>query len=110
MNGTVKNDQLTKIITQKYIAHMPWLPLEAWSDHRRLGLPFFENIAVELPNNYLPDLTSSNYMTNSVRFFPQRLKYPSSLPNTNPDGYAIATGFLSNGKDEVLTPLWWAKK
>lgn len=110
MNGTVKNDQLTKIITQKYIAHMPWLPLEAWSDHRRLGLPFFENIAVELPNNDLPDLTSSNYMTNSVRFFPQRLKYPSSLPNTNPDGYAIATGFLSNGKDEVLTPLWWAKK
>lgn len=110
MNGTVKNDQLTKIITQKYIAHMPWLPLEAWSDHRRLGLPFFENIAVELPNNDLPDLTSSNYMTNSVRFFPQRLKYPSSLPNTNPDRCAIATGFLSNGKDEVLTPLWWAKK
>src|SRR5690606_22491949 len=46
-NGTVKNDALTKIITQKYIANMPWLPLEAWSDHRRLGLPFFENPAVE---------------------------------------------------------------
>jgi ATP-dependent Clp protease ATP-binding subunit ClpB len=70
----------------------------------------YGKVAVELPNNDLPDLTSSNYMTNSVRFFPQRLKYPSSLPNTNPDGYAIATGFLSNGKDEVLTPLWWAKK
>ena len=37
------NDHLTKIITQKFIANTPWLPLETWSDHRRLGLPFFEN-------------------------------------------------------------------
>lgn len=48
-NGTVKNDLLTKVITQKYIAQFPWLPLEAWNDHRRLGLPFFENPAVENP-------------------------------------------------------------
>ena len=40
-NGTVNNDKLTKIISQKYLAQVPWLPLEAWSDHRRLGLPFF---------------------------------------------------------------------
>jgi hypothetical protein len=108
-NGTVNNDQLTKIITQKYIAQVPWLPLEAWNDHRRLGLPFFENIAVEQPNTDMPDLTTSNYMTNSIKFFPQRLKYPSSLENTNPDGYADAVNFLG-GPDAVLTPLWWAKK
>lgn len=106
----MKNDKLTKIITQKYIAQVPWLPLEAWSDRRRLGLPFFENIAVELPNNDLPNLTASNYMTNSVKNFPQRLKYPSSLQNTNSEGYETAVGFLSNGQDAVLTPLWWAKK
>jgi hypothetical protein len=108
-NGAVKNDHLTKIITQKFIAQNPWLPLEAWSDHRRLGLPFFENPAVENPLVNMPALTSSNYMTSDVKFFPQRLKYPSSLPASNADGYQQAVGFLG-GPDEVLTPLWWAKK
>lgn len=108
-NGTAKNDALTKIITQKYLAQVPWLPLEAWNDHRRLGLPFMENPAVDLPILTLPDLTASNYNTNHVRFFPQRLKYPSSLTNSNPDGYDQAVGFLG-GPDEVLTPLWWAQK
>ena len=37
---------MTKIFTQKYIAQVPWLPEEVWSDHRRIGLPFFENQAV----------------------------------------------------------------
>ncbi|WP_276496670.1 SusD/RagB family nutrient-binding outer membrane lipoprotein [Pontibacter litorisediminis] len=108
-NGTVKNDHLTKIITQKYIAQFPWLPLEAWSDHRRLGLPFFENPAIENPLPNLPALTSANYMESKVAFFPQRLKYPSTLENTNPAGYQQAVGFLE-GPDAVSTPLWWAKK
>ncbi len=106
--GAVKNDRLTKIITQKFIAQTPWLPLETWSDHRRLGLPFFENPAVEIPLPNLPALTSSNYMTSSIKFFPQRLKYPSSLQNSNPAGYEKAKGLLG-GEDAVLTPLWWAK-
>ena len=38
--GKALNDQLTKIITQKFIANTPWLPLENWSDHRRTGLRF----------------------------------------------------------------------
>lgn len=108
-NGAVRNDLLAKIITQKYIAQLPWLPLETWSDHRRLGLPFFENPAVDLPITTLPDLTTSNYMTNSVKFFGQRLKYPSSLVNSSPEGYQQAVSLLG-GADEVLTPLWWAKK
>lgn len=108
-NGTVKNDQLTKVITQKYLAQLPWLPLEAWNDHRRLGLPFFENPAVDLPITDLPELSSSNYMTSSIKFFPQRLKYPSSLENSNPEGYSEAVNLLG-GADAVLTPLWWAKK
>ncbi len=108
-NGTVKNDHLTKIITQKFIAQTPWLPLEAWNDQRRLGLPFFENPAIEnvLPN--LPALNNSNYMTSNVKFFPQRLRYPSSLQTTNAPGYQQALTALG-GPDEVLTPLWWAKK
>ncbi|RZK64009.1 MAG: SusD/RagB family nutrient-binding outer membrane lipoprotein, partial [Pedobacter sp.] len=108
-NGSVKNDLLTKIITQKFIAQTPWLPLEAWSDQRRLGLPFFENPAIEnnLPN--LPALTTATYMTSSVKFFPQRLRYPANLQNSNGSGYAQAVSALG-GPDEVLTPLWWAKK
>lgn len=109
MNGAVKNDLLTKIITQKFIAQTPWLPLETWNDHRRLGLPFFENPAIEnpLPNN--PGITEGTFMTNQVNFFPQRLKYPSSLANNVPEGYQQAVQHLG-GEDSVFTPLWWAKQ
>lgn len=108
-NGTVRNDQLTKIITQKFIAQTPWLPLEAWNDHRRLGLPFIENPAIENPLVTMPALNSSNYMTSNVKFFPQRLIYPSGLKNSNAAGYEQAKGFLG-GPDDVFTSLWWAKK
>lgn len=108
-NGEVSNDHLTKIITQKYLAQLPWLPLEAWNDHRRLGLPFFENPAVDRPITNLPGLSPSNYMTSKIEFFPQRLKYPSGLQNTNPDGYEQALQHLG-GEDAVLTPLWWAQQ
>lgn len=104
----IRNDKLTKIITQKFIANTPWLPLETWSDQRRLGLPFFENPAVETPLPNLPNLNSSNFMTNSVKNFPQRLPYPSSFRNSDPNGYTKAVQLLG-GADEVLTPLWWAK-
>lgn len=107
-NGTVRNDLLTKIITQKFLAQVPWLPLEAWSDHRRLGLPFFENPAVELPIEGIPALNASNCMTNSWAFFPQRVSYPSFLKNNVPDGYNQAVSLLG-GEDKILTPLWWAK-
>ena len=107
-SGSVRNDHLTKIITQKYLAQLPWLPLETWSDHRRLGLPFFENPAVELAMPDLPALNSGNYTTSSIQFLPQRLKYPASLKNSNADGYSKAVAAL-NGADAVLTPLWWAQ-
>lgn len=107
-NGAVRNDHLTKILTQKYIAQTPWLPLETWSDHRRLGLPFFENVVLEAPIQTLPALNNSNYMTSSQQFFPQRLKYPSGLQNSNVNGYKQAVSALG-GPDATLTPLWWAQ-
>ncbi|MBK1898273.1 SusD/RagB family nutrient-binding outer membrane lipoprotein [Chryseobacterium paridis] len=107
-NGAFKNDKLTKIITQKYLANMPWLPLESWNDHRRLGLPFFENPAIETPLINLPAITTGNYMTNSIKNFPQRLRYPSSFRNSDPNGYLKAVQLLG-AEDAVLTPLWWAK-
>lgn len=107
-NGTVNNDHLTKIITQKFIAQTPWLPLETWSDHRRLGLPFFENVVLEAPIQTLPALTNANYMTSNQQFFPQRMKYPSGLQNSNVNGYKQAVSALG-GTDATLTPLWWAQ-
>lgn len=107
--GSVKNDLLNKIITQKYLAQTPWLPLEAWSDHRRLGLPFFENPAVENPLPDLPALNPGNVMTNQVGFFGQRLKYPSYLENNVPVGFGQAVDLLG-GPNEVHTPLWWAQQ
>ncbi len=108
-NGTVKNDQLTKIITQKFIANLPWLPLESWNDHRRLGLPFFENPAIEVSLTQMPDLTQANYMTNSIKFYPQRLPYPSNFKSGSSQGYNTAVSLLG-GEDKVFTPLWWAKQ
>ena len=108
-NGTVKNDLLTKIITQKFIAQTPYLPLETWSDQRRLGLPFFENPAIEVPLTNMPQLTTGNYMTNSVEFFGQRLKYPSNFDSNIPGGYSQAISELG-GPDSVFTPLWWAQQ
>ena len=107
--GAIKNDHLTKVITQKYIAHLPWAPLEAWNDKRRLGLPFFENPAIENPAPNLPDLTLSSFMTSNVKFFPQRVRYPTSLRIGSPKGYEQAVAHLG-GPDAVLTPLWWALK
>lgn len=106
--GKALNDRLTKIITQKFIANMPWLPMESWSDHRRLGLPFFETPAVEQPLVNMPDLSRTNYMNQTIKFFPQRLKFPASFETNSPEGYKQAVTVL-NGEDNVFTPLWWAK-
>lgn len=106
--GKSLNDQLSKIITQKYIANMPYLPLEGWSDYRRLGLPFMETPAVEDPIPEIPELTPATYDKQIVKFFPQRLKFPSSLSNSNPEGYKRAVELL-DGPDNVFTPIWWAK-
>lgn len=106
--GKALNDKLTKIISQKFIANTPWLPLETWSDFRRLGLPFFETPTIEEPLINMPDLNKNNYTKASVKFYPQRLKYPSSLESSSPEGYKQAVQLL-DGEDAVLTPLWWAK-
>ena len=103
------NDHLTKIITQKFIANVPWLPLESWSDHRRLGLPFFETPAVEKPLDNMLHLTKTGYETASIDYYPQRLPLPTNISSTNKPGHASALQALG-GPDGVFTPLYWAKK
>ena len=107
------NTQLAKIITQKYIAQTPYGTLEMWNDRRRLGLPWFD-----LPNNETSFVgadmestwTNETYINGqNISVFPQRLRYPSSLQNADPAGYAKALELLG-GPDNTLTPLWWAIK
>lgn len=109
--GAYNNDALTKIITQKYIAQVPWLPEEAWSDHRRLGLPFFENQAVEKdynPLNQVP-LTVATSKETRLEFYPKRYRYPANIQTNNLEGYQQALKLLG-GPDLTSTPLWWNLK
>lgn len=106
--GAYNNDALTKILTQKYIAQVPWLPEEAWSDHRRLGLPFFENQAVEKDYNTLNQvpLTVATSKETRWEFYPKRYRYPANIQTNNQEGYQQALQLLG-GPDLTTTPLWW---
>lgn len=108
--GKALNDHLTKIITQKFIAQTPYLVLEMWSDFRRLGLPFFEIPANEssMIGSDMVNVWNPNSWKDGQKweFYPQRMRYPSSLENADPEGYKQAVELLG-GSDNIITPLWW---
>ena len=108
--GKALNDHLTKIITQKFIAQTPYLVLEMWSDFRRLGLPFFEIPANEssMTGSDMVNVWNPNSWKDGQKweFYPQRMRYPSSLENAVPEGYKQAVELLG-GSDNIITPLWW---
>ena len=108
--GKALNDHLTKIITQKFIAQTPYLVLEMWSDFRRLGLPFFEIPANEssMTGSDMVNAWHPNSWKDGQKweFYPQRMRYPSSLENADPEGYKQAVELLG-GSDNIITPLWW---
>ena len=43
-------------------------------------------------------------------YYPQRIKYPSSLRNANPEEYQNALNLMGMTEENIITPLWWAKK
>ena len=105
------NTPLAKIITQKYIAQTPYGVLEMWNDRRRLGLPWFDLpnnetsfVGADMENTWTPNTYKEGQ---NIKVFPQRLRYPSSLQNADPTGYAKALELLG-GENTTLTPLWWA--
>ena len=108
--GKALNDHLTKIITQKFIAQTPYLVLEMWSDFRRLGLPFFEIPANEssMTGSDMVNVWNPNSWKDGQKweFYPQRMRYPSSLENADPECYKQAVELLG-GSDNIITPLWW---
>ena len=109
--GKALNDKLTKIITQKYIANTPWLPLENWSDHRRTGLPFWEIPVSSTEFNYLNGWTKESYKNGQkVGYYAQRMNYPNKFKNANPTEYEHAKTLMGMSDENTVTPLWWAKK
>jgi len=86
------------------------LVLEMWSDFRRLGLPFFEIPANEssMTGSDMVNVWNPNSWKDGQKweFYPQRMRYPSSLENADPEGYKQAVELLG-GSDNIITPLWW---
>ena len=105
------NDKLTKIITQKYLAQAPYMVLESWSDYRRLGLPFFEITGNESTTMSGSDMTAwrntSWQQGQSWEYYPQRMRYPSTLRDSDKDEYQHALELLG-GDNSIMTPLWWS--
>lgn len=101
------DDALSKIMTQKYIAQMPWQPLEATNDYRRTGLPFIENPYYSTSLTYMTSFyNENNYNESTVKFMYSRVRYPASLKTKNAEGYKKALELLG-GDDLPQTPLAW---
>ena len=105
------NDQLTKIITQKYIANTPYGALEIWNDRRRLGLPFFEiagNEGALTGSDMEPYYTTEDWKSGQKwSHYSQRMRYPTGLENSDPVEYKNALQLLG-GDNNMMVPLWWA--
>lgn len=97
----VKERNLERIITQKWIAIFP-LGLEAWAEHRRTGYPRL------LPSVVNQDPASSVDVNIGCR----RLPYPAEEYSTNASNMTKAVQTLAseartNKGDAAGTTLWW---
>lgn len=111
--GGKLNDQLTKIITQKYIANMPYGAVEMWNDHRRLGLPFWEipgNDDDALTGSDMDGLYTQAQWINGQKWYhyTQRMRYTTALENSDKEQYQNALQLLGAETNNMMTPLWWA--
>lgn len=105
-----KEEKLSRIITQKWIAVFP-LGQEAWSEYRRTGYPNLFPVANNESNNpFDPKLLGAkDVMEGTVAGKVQirRLPFAKSEVDNNPAEVAKATTYLSSGQDMPSTRLWW---
>lgn len=95
LNEAAFEENLERIITQKWIANFP-LGSEAWADYRRTGYPRLFQVAVN--NN--PDITN-------LRLGARRLTYPLSEYEANGTTIQAAVDRYLGGQDKMSTRLWW---
>lgn len=94
-----KEEQLQKIITQKYLALYP-NAIEAWTEYRRTGYPYI--FRPEDPQ--APVRVGAKY--GELRA-PERFRFPASSYATNPNNQVIPS--LLGGEDQGKTKLWWVR-
>ena len=95
-NGTFE-EQLERIITQKWIAMYPDGP-EGWSEYRRTGYP-----------ELIPVVRNSSSGTIDTNLQIRRLPFPQDEKLNNAEG--VTTGIAAlGGQDNGGTKLWWDKK
>jgi hypothetical protein len=95
-NPAATNEQnLERIITQKWIANFPSGGCEAWADYRRTGYP-----------RLFPVVVNNSGGTISTALQIRRIAYPSTEYTSNASGVAGGVSLLG-GADNGGTPVWW---
>ncbi len=92
-------EQLQKIITQKYLALYP-NAIEAWTEYRRTGYPYI----FKPEDSQAPARVGAKY--GELRA-PERFRFPASSYTTNPNNAVIPS--LLGGEDQGKTKLWWVR-
>jgi hypothetical protein len=94
-SGATNEQNLERIITQKWIAMFPE-GQEAWTEQRRTGYPHLFGVVNNNSAGVIPTVPG-------VR----RLAYTSAEYNTNGAAVAAAVTSTLGGKDNGGTRLWW---
>lgn len=95
-DAAATNEQnLERIITQKWIANFPSGGWEAWTDYRRTGYP-----------RLFPVVVNNSGGTINTDLQIRRIAYPSSEYTSNASGVAGGVSLLG-GADNGGTPVWW---
>lgn len=90
------NEQnLERIITQKWIANFPSGGWESWTEYRRTGYP-----------RLFPVVVNNSGGTINTNLQIRRLAYPSSEYTSNKANVTAAVSLLG-GPDNGGTPVWW---
>ena len=93
--SATKEQNLERIITQKWIANFPSGGWEAWTDYRRTGYP-----------RLFPVVVNNSGGTINTALQIRRLAYPANEYTNNPSNVAAAVATLG-GPDNGGTPVWW---
>jgi hypothetical protein len=96
-SATAFEENLERIITQKWIAIFPLGP-EAWAEYRRTGYPRLIPVATNNSGNTVDSATGA-----------RRMPYPADEYTENGANVQAAVGMLG-GADNFGTRLWWDAK
>jgi len=95
-DATATNEQnLERIITQKWLAMFPCGGWEAWTEYRRTGYP-----------RLFPVVVNNSGGTINTDLQIRRIAYPQSEYTSNAAGVAGGVSLLG-GPDNGGTPVWW---